>query len=500
MASTIDTKHFLPLGAVRAVERTPNGVLLHVGEERFRVDVLRPDLLRLKISQAKYFDEEPTHAVVGAPATGAPFDLRQEDDLITVQTDRLRLVIRRDAFHLSAYRADGTVLFEDALAADGSPIGYQQLNDAFVVTRKIGFHDSIYGLGEKTGPFDRRGRNFTLWNTDVLQPGILEQNRLPETGLDGKDTSFDPYYASIPFFYHSRVEKGIVEGATKMAGFFIDNGYRGRFEFESRDIYRYQFEGGQYTEYLFAGPDMPAILDAYTTLTGRMAAPPMWSLGLHQCRFHDYKQDDILGIGQEYRERDIPCDVLWLDIDYMNGFRVFTWDTTKFGDVPGMVAQMREQQFRLICIVDPGVKFESGYPVFEEGYAKNFFCKTDSGKPYVGQVWPGRTVFPDFSREEVRSWWGELNARHASVGLAGIWNDMNEPATGDVPPFAMRFDRDGQNHPHERFHNQYALLMAMATHEGLKTARPTERPFILTRAGSAGIQRYAAQWTGDNYS
>ncbi len=501
MASTIDTKHFLPLGAVRAVERTPQGILLAVGEERFRVDVLRADLLRLKISQAKFFDEEPTFAVVHGPAGAVPFDLRQEDDAITLQTQQLRLIIRREAFHLSCYRTDGTVIFEDAVGDDGSPLGYQQLNDSFVVTRKIGFHDCIYGLGEKAGSFDRRGRNFTLWNTDVLQPGVLEQNRLPSTGLDGRDTSFDPYYASIPFFYHSRVEKNQAhQSSTRMSGFFIDNGYRGRFEFESRDDYRFQFEGGQYTEYVFAGPNMPDILTAYTGLTGRMAAPPLWSLGLHQCRFHDYKQDDILQIGREYRERDIPCDVLWLDIDYMNGFRVFTWDATKFGDVPGMVSKMKEDKFRLICIVDPGVKLEPGYPVFEEGYARNFFCKTDSGKPYVGQVWPGRTVFPDFSREEVRAWWGELNARHASVGLAGIWNDMNEPATGDVAPFAMRFDRDGENHPHERFHNQYALLMAMGTHQGLKAARPDDRPFILTRAGFAGIQRYAAQWTGDNYS
>src|SRR6187431_3114390 len=141
MPSTIDTKHFLPLGAVRAVERTPQGIQLAVGEERFRVDVLRADMLRLKISQAKFFDEEPTFAVVGTPVGAVPFDLKQEDETITLQTDQLRLVIRREAFHLSAYRHDGTVIFEDAVAADGSPLGYQQLNDAFVVTRKIGFHD-----------------------------------------------------------------------------------------------------------------------------------------------------------------------------------------------------------------------------------------------------------------------------------------------------------------------------------------------------------------------
>ena len=182
----------------------------------------------------------------------------------------------------------------------------------------------------------------------------------------------------------------------------------------------------------------------------------------------------------------------------MNGYRVFTWNTDKFPDLPGMLAKLGQDKLRVITIVDPGVKFEPGYAVFDEGLAKNLFCKTEAGNTYVGQVWPGRTAFPDFSKPEARAWWGELNARHVASGIAGIWNDMNEPATGQVPPFQMRFDRDGANHPHERFHNQYGLLMAMATHEGLLAAEPSLRTFILSRAGFSGIQRYAAQWLGDN--
>jgi alpha-glucosidase len=496
--SAISTKNFSPPGKVRAVEVTPYGLLLSFGDERLRVEVLRHDLLRLKISQGQVFDEEPTHAVVQVPEGRVKFEAGRSNGEITLVTEALKLVIHREPFSMACYRTDGSVIFEDAVDETGKPIGYLQLNDTFVITRKMHPHDAIYGLGEKTGGFDRRGRRFVLWNTDILQDDVLRQNRLFETDLTqhGKSTSYDPYYSSTPFFYHCRAS----EQPVAMAGFFIDNAFKARFEFDHPHHYRYQFEGGQYTEYVFAGPDMPGILGAYTELTGRMAPPPLWSLGVHQCRFHDYTQDEVLRLGKEYRERDIPCDVLWLDIGHMSGFRVFTWDPKKFPDAARMVAALREQKFRVVAIVDPGIKQEPGYPVFEEGYAKNLFCKTESGNLFVGQVWPGRTVFPDLSRAEVRTWWGELNARHASVGLAGIWNDMNEPTTGDVPPFAMRFDRDGENHPHERFHNQYALLMAMATHEGLKAARPTERPFILTRAGFAGIQRYAAQWTGDNYS
>ena len=493
----METSWFSPLGDVVFVEKTADGALLGVGEEKFRVDVLRPDLLRLKISQAGTFDENPTFAACFQVSGAPPFRLIEDEASITIDTGRVRLLISRRPFGLSAYRSDGSVIFEDQRDEAGGG-GYLRLNDSFIVTRRITPHDSIYGLGEKTGHFDRRGRKFILWNTDVLAPNVLQRNHLHEvdTTLTGKSTRFDPYYTSIPFFYHCRAD---ADGA-KMAGFFIDNGYKASVDFEKRNTYSFSFSGGQYTEYVFAGPSMSDILAAYTFVTGRMAAPPIWALGHHQCRFHDYTDEGILDIGRAYRERKIPCDVLWLDIGYMNGFRVFTWDSDKFPDVPAMIAQMKADKLRLVTIIDPGVKAESGYSVFDEGRAKNLFCKTEAGQLYVGQVWPGRTVFPDFVRPDVRAWWAELNRRHVESGVAGIWIDMNEPATGDVEPFAMRFDRDASNHAHERYHNQYALLMAMSTHRGVSAANPGLRCFILSRAGFAGIQRYAAQWLGDNVS
>jgi alpha-glucosidase len=182
----------------------------------------------------------------------------------------------------------------------------------------------------------------------------------------------------------------------------------------------------------------------------------------------------------------------------MDGYRVFTWDRERFPDPPGMLARLSEQGFRVITIIDPGVKHDPGYPVFDQGLERGVFCRTEGGDVYVGQVWPGNTVFPDFVTEEARRWWGELNAAHVEFGLAGIWNDMNEPATGSIPPHRMRFDRG--RFSHERFHNQYALLMAMGTREGLLRSMPDLRTFILSRSGFAGIQRYAANWLGDNLS
>jgi alpha-glucosidase len=493
--ASINPKYHVGLGAVSALEQSERGLLLSVGEEKFRVDVIRADVLRMKISRSGKFDEAPTFAAAFSMPAPVPFQVTENADVITLETSRMKLVIWRAAFGLAAYRSDGSVVFEDASGPDGRSHGYVHINDSFVLTRRMARHDAIYGLGQKTGRFNRRGRNFVLWNTDVLHPGVLAQNRLDEAEtLPGTSTDFDPYYTSIPFFYHARTSAH----AAVLSGSFIDNGYKANFEFGASDSYRVEFHGGQYTEYVFAGPSMKDVLEAYTFITGRISLPPIWALGHHQCRWYDYSEADVLRIGQQYRDRKIPCDVLWLDIEYMNGYRVFTWDNEKFPDLPRMLGKLKEQRLRVITIVDPGVKFEPGYGVFDQGVAQNAFCKTDAGNLYVGQVWPGRTAFPDFSQAQTRAWWGELNANHVASGIAGIWNDMNEPATGQVAPFQMRFDRDGENHPHERFHNQYGLLMAMSTHQGLLAAEPSLRPFILSRAGFSGIQRYAAQWLGDN--
>jgi len=212
----------------------------------------------------------------------------------------------------------------------------------------------------------------------------------------------------------------------------------------------------------------------------------------------EQKERVVEQLAQRHRDNAIPCDSIWLDIEYMDGYRVFTWDTDAFPDPAGMLDGLAAKGFRIITIIDPGVKYEPGYPVFDQALARDLLCKTEGRDIYIGQVWPGNTAFPDFVKEEARVWWGELNAAHAESGLAGIWNDMNEPATGKIPPTAMRFD-DGRS-SHERYHNQYALLMAMATTEGLLRAMPDRRPFVLSRAGFAGIQRYSANWMGDNLS
>ena len=491
----IETDHFIRFERVGAVTKTEHGLLAAVHTEQLRVDVVRADLVRIKISRGGVFDESPTYAVCVDPlAEPVPFRVERDDDRVRLVTDSLTVSVWLDPFRLDVHRADGSVVVETAADERGRYWAYATLNDAFTIRRRCRREDAIYGLGEKGGRHNRKGRDFTFWNTDVLSPNETEEftSRYPadDPRADRTSVEMDPFYVSIPFFYHQVYPDG------RMSGSFLDLGYRSAYEFAPDEEYRIVGQGGQYTEYVFAGPGMAAILTDYTWLTGRTAPPPLWALGYHQCRWFDYTQQAVEAVAQQHRDHDIPCDAMWLDIEYMDGYRVFTWDTNKFPNPPAMLERLSEQGFRVITIIDPGVKYDPGYPVFDSGLERDVFCRTEGGDLYLGQVWPGNTAFPDFVTEQARAWWGELNAEHVKSGLAGIWNDMNEPATGDISALPMRFGRG--EFSHERYRNQYALLMAMATAAGLRNAMPELRTFVLSRSGFAGIQRYAANWMGDN--
>ncbi|MGO2664131.1 glycoside hydrolase family 31 protein, partial [Mycetocola reblochoni] len=487
------------LTTVTNVSLTDTGIIAELGggvrPELLRVDAIRDDVVRLKISRGGVFDESPSYAVRD--------DLEQEEvdvdveigaERVTVSTPAVTVSVTTEPFGIDVHRADGTVVVETAPDGDGGRAGYATLNDAFAFARRSSPGGAVYGLGEKTGPHNRKGKDYNLWNVDVLNPtssGEFTRGRdAADPRADPMSTDFDPYYMSIPFVIEQDPATGHAFGS------FVDNGYSGHYDFRNGDRTAVRFEGGQYTEYIFAGPDIPGIIEAYTWLTGRTALPPLWSLGYHQCRWHGYEQSDVLELAQGFREREIPCDTLWLDIEYMDGYRVFTWNSELFPDVPGMLSSLEDDGFRMITIVDPGVKAEPGYGVFDDAVERGVLCLTEGGDIYIGQVWPGDTAFPDLVTEEGRRWWGALNAEHVRSGIAGIWNDMNEPATGVISPLGMRFGRG--EFSHERYHNQYALLMAMGTTQGLLEAMPDRRTFVLSRAGSAGIQRYAANWMGDN--
>lgn len=493
MKPSFDPRYFITPRAVTSWQPTPRGVRANLGEAILEVTVLGDALLRLEVAHPGHHEAPPTHAICAdLTKMTAEFHIHEVKGDIVLDTQQLRLSIGTSPFRLRAQRADGSVIF-DTPESGSAPYAY--LNDQFVVSRASKPTDTILGLGQKTGHLNRNGRHLTLWNTDVLNPNTVGEFTTSDPDApenDPESTLFDPYYGSIPFFQQLDAESGYA------AGFFIDNVHRAHYDFRSDSEYSIHFTGGPYVEYIFAGPSLREILHSYTHLTGRMATPPLWSLGYHHCRWFPYTQSDVLEIANTYRRKGIPCDALWIDIDYMDGYRVFTWNEKRYPDPSRMLRDLTAEGFRTVTIIDPGVKAEPGYAVYDDGKLKGVFCKTEGGADYQGQVWPGRTLFPDFVMPKARTWWGELNANHVRSGLAGIWNDMNEPATGDIPCDAMRFG-NGQ-YSHGTYHNAYATLMAMATHEGLHKAFPNQRPFILSRASSAGIQRFAANWLGDNMS
>jgi len=485
---------------VRKILRTEQGLEMSLPElagERISVTFFRPDIVRLRISRQGKFEKKPSYAVPDELGQMEPARTRIEEfkDRVLIGTDAMEVSLFLDPFHVEIRRNDETPVLVSPRDEAGRPWFYRKEKEGFCVGRVIERQDGVYGLGEKTGSLNKNGRAWKFWNTDVLNPSVAGGYREAphENPLqDPTSTQFDPYYVSIPFYLHRPV------GSSLLTGSFFNNLGRSSFDFTQPGGAVFRFESGAYEEFVFSGPNLPEILKGYTGLTGRIPLPPLWALGHHQCRWHDYNQEQVKALGDKYRQEQIPCDVLWIDIDYMDGFRVFTWDKQRFPNPPKLLQDLEKEKFRLITIIDPGIKEEPGYPVYDEAIRERLVCLNRQGQPYVGQVWPGRTVFPDFTLEEARRWWGRLNAEHVQAGIAGIWNDMNEPATGEVPAEDMQFGH-GRD-PHARFHNEYALLMAMGTVEGLKKAMPEKRTFVLSRAGSPGIQRYAANWLGDNCS
>ena len=367
---------------------------------------------------------------------------------------------------------DGTPLVDDASAFDGA--------GTLVRTARA---DRVYGLGERTGGLDRRGRLWTFWNTDAYDPAV-----------GGWHPGQDPMYQSIPLELHA--------GAGGAYGLFTDETRRMTIELG--------LAGGLDTthavtrslaQYVIAGPTLADVVRRYTGLTGAPALPPRWAFGFHQSRWGYASATDLLAIADRFRSEGIPADALWLDIQSQDAFRSFTFDETQFP--ASAIAQLAAKGFHVVAIEDPGIKAEPGFAVYDSGVAGGHFLMKD-GAPYQGTAWPGAAAWPDLSRPATRAWWGQQVSHVADRGIAGIWLDVNEPTTfpegggGTTVPDELAVDGDGTPATMAELHNAYALFEARATFDAL-AARGT-RPFVLSRAGYAGIQRYAAVWTGDTPS
>jgi len=478
--AAVDFTGLQAVGDVTAVVRTERGVdLACAGGATVQVAVLAPDLVRVRTLFAGQ-PAAPDHswAIARTDWAAAPWQLAESPEAVTLTTGELEVVVQRAPL-LVAFRDAAT---HRVINADERPVMRDPKTGRVGAAKQLGLDEHFYGLGEKAARLDRRRGEFVLWNSDT--PGY------------GEGT--DPIYQSIPFYL------GVEDG--RAYGLFYDNSYRSVFDFgHTTQAYAgYTADGGVLDYYFFQGPALKKILGRYTELTGHMPLPPLWALGHQQSRYSYYPASMVEAMARTYRAHDLPLDVLYLDIHYMDGYRVFTWNPTRFPDPTALTARLARDGIKVVTIIDPGVKYqpEGGYSVFDEGVAHDYFLRRADGSLYLGEVWPGPAVFVDFTRDDARRWWGDLHRALLDRGVAGVWTDMNEPSdfrdkSGQSQRDVM-FDDLGARTPYPKNRNVFALNMARATYEGLARLRPDRRPFVITRAGYAGVQRYATMWIGDS--
>lgn len=443
-------------------------------------------------------EPQPTFskAIEGDPCKPTAFTVAEEDGCVVLATGSVTVKVS-DGFCVDFYDADGSLLCADSrserkpierisarmraiFSGEGhNPFGELPAEFPVQVVKVLEGGESFYGTGDKPGFLNKRGYDFQNWNT---------------SDPTAQTESFKALYKSIPFF--TVLNKGTA------FGLFFDNTYKSYMDFgkENSGYYYFAAEGGNLDYYFLAGPEMTAVVEGYTYLTGTTPLPQRWSLGYHQSRFGYETMQDVEEVTDNFIRYDIPCDVIHFDIDYMDSFRVFTWNEEAFGTPESLVKKLKEKGMRAVTIMDPGVKQKEGYHAYDDGVEKNIFLKNQDGSIYTNRVWSGTTVFPDFGREDVRRWWGENHRFLIDAGIAGIWNDMNEPRGfgGDLPAdLAMQDGELVSNHA--ALHNVYGHMMNRATFDGLKAA-DNKRPFVITRACYAGSQKYALTWTGDNHS
>jgi alpha-glucosidase len=465
------------IGRLTRIESSEGLVTIY--GERASVGLAFPaeGIVRIRIAIGGEPDWRTTPAVAEPSQSGrlAP-EVRETAESYAVRGGGLTVTLAKANAAISVANAEGAELFR-------SKDLFWDRDRSATLTADMDEDSHFYGLGEKTGFLDKKGERYEMWNSDVYEPHVPDISAL---------------YQSIPFLIHYRY-------GSPACGVFLDDPGRTAFDMRtSADRYAIQSENGNLDLYVLEGPALKDVVKRYAGLTGKPPLPPRWAIGYQQSRYSYMSREEVLGIARTMREKRIPCDVIYLDIHYMDEYRVFTWDPDRFPDPKGMMRELAEMGFHVVPIVDPGVKKDPQYPVYAEGIREGYFCEKLEGDVFIGNVWPGPSAFTDYTDERAAQWWGDLHRFYIDHGIKGIWNDMNEPSVFNTESKTMDTDvvhRNGGNlKTHGEWHNLYGMLMSKATYEGMARGMDGERPFVLTRAGYAGIQRYAAVWTGDNRS
>lgn len=451
-----------------------NNIDIYFSNMKITLTMFENDIVKVFIGD-KYEESISTNGVVDDLGKGE-FIVEEDSNFVIIKGTKVLTFVDKNTTEISFRDLEGNIINEDfqpSFKDEEGNVYISKVNDCL----------AYYGLGEKGGDLNKKGCYTENFNTDD-----------PET-----DDDSITYYKTIPFYV------ALKEEATY--GIFFDNSFRSYFDMgkEMGDRIFFGSIGGQIQYYFIPGENIKEVVKNYTALTGRMEMPPLWSLGYQQCRFSYFSQEEVRELVKTFEEKDIPLDVVYLDIDYMDGFRVMTFKTPNFDDAAGLISDLKEKGIRTITIIDPGVKVDEEYDVFKRGKEGNHFTKKLDGEMFIGAVWPGDSAFPDFSNKDCREWWkSELKKFISEHGMDGIWNDMNEPCVFNNDHKTMLetclHNSDNGVIEHKEFHNRYGFEMSRCSKEAQEELHPNERGFSMTRATYAGGQRYSSVWTGDNMS
>ncbi|NQZ44995.1 MAG: DUF4968 domain-containing protein [Flavobacteriaceae bacterium] len=451
-----------------------NGVILEI-------TVLRDSALRFRYATEHVFEPDFSYALDDDISLGYnELEVKDEIPEYVIITAKLRIYVNKETMKVQIADLDDLVINEDETGFHWEE-NFDYGGNIVKMSKVTQSGESFYGMGDKASHTNLKGKRVNNWVTDSY--------------AYGKDQ--EPLYKAIPFFV------GLHSGAAY--GIFFDNSFSTYFDFahERRNTTSFWAHGGEMNYYFFYGPKISQVVEAYTDLTGVPELPPLWALGFHQSKWSYYPEKNVRQLASKFRKLEIPCDAIYLDIDYMQGFRCFTWDNRRFPNPKKMIAELLEDGFKTVTMIDPGIKIDRDYWVYQQAMDNGFFCRRADGPHFKGKVWPGECKFPDFTNPEVREWWAGLYKEMIEeMGVSGVWNDMNEPAVMEVPTktanLDVRHDYDGHPCSHRKAHNVYGMQMVRATYDGIKKYTFPKRPFVLTRAAYSGTQRYCATWTGDN--
>lgn len=450
------------------------------GELNLRIEVWSDEIIRFFYAYGAEGEDFSYARDPDASPAAASVEHADEGDAFLIRTAKLRLRLDKTDGGVTIHDRNGVELHRYTAPFYTRTTlmrGLDQMRLQYATAKD----EIYYGLGDKAWDTNLHGRCFENWNSDAFAYGRER----------------DALYRSIPFFYGLRDDAAY--------GVFVDNTYRSHFDFNSNGdgLTTVWTDGGDFDYYFIYGPRLDEVATRYAKLTGVPELPPLWALGYHQCRWSYYPEKRVKEVATTFREKNIPCDAIYLDIDYMDGYRCFTWNNKHFPDPKRMISELADDHFHTVVMIDPGIKVDEDYPVYTEGVERDAFCRRSTGERMVGPVWPQECVWPDYTNPSVREWWGTLYRElYVEQGVSGFWNDMNEPAMFKVnaltfPP-DVRHDFDGLTGDHKKAHNIYGQQMTRASFDGLKELQPGKRPFLLARASFCGGQRYASLWTGDN--